>query len=36
MSFTLLSWKFLVRVLDCPTAMSYNGILLHVQTTRHR
>ena len=36
MTFTLLSWNFRFQVLDCPTSMSYNGILLHVTTTRHR
>ena len=36
MRFTLTGCDFHIRVLDCPTRMSYNGILLHVTTTRHR
>ena len=36
MTFTLPSCKNQIRVLDCPTSMSYNGILLHVTTTCHR
>ena len=36
MRFTITGCDFLNRVLDCPTRMSYNGILLHVTTTRHR